>query len=237
MGMKVLQDRSQINKARQEMIKKGVSFVDSDLKSLIRRMRILPGMAIGDALKSWDVLSTLDFIEKHIQKHEPILDIGCYASEVLVALCKLGYSDLTGIDLNVKLKKMPCQGRIKYEIGDFMHTKFKDSSFKAITSISVIEHGFNPSLLLKEISRLLKQDGYFIASFDYWPEKIDTEGIDFFGMDWRIFSKDEINNFITEAAYYDLVPAGKLVYDARDKVIDYWKKQYTIGWLVFKKSG
>lgn len=234
--MEVLQNKSQISKARRELMNKGLSFIESPLQSLMRRLRLKHKIAVGDLVKSWDVLSTLNFIEGHVQKNEPILDIGCYASEVIVALHKLGYSNLTGVDLNSSLVKMPYQDFIRYEIADFLHTKFEAASFKAITSISVIEHGFNGPLLLKEISRLLEPGGYFIASFDYFPDKISTEGIEYFNMDWKIFSKDEIISFIAEAASYGLIPFGKVVYSAKEKPINYGGKKYTFAWLVLKNS-
>lgn len=236
MTMEVLQDKSQINKARQELVNKGVSFVESPLWSLMRRLGLVRGVAIGYRLKSWDVLSTINFLESHVLRNEPILDIGCYASEVIVALHKLGYSNLTGADLNVKVRKMPHQDTIRYEIIDFMHTAFEDASFQAITSISVIEHGFDGQSLLKEMSRLLRPSGYFIASFDYWPKKIDTTGINFFEMDWKIFSKDEVADFIAEAAGYDLFPVGEMMYGVKNKPIDFGGQQYTFAWLVLKKS-
>ncbi|MFA6176125.1 MAG: class I SAM-dependent methyltransferase, partial [Phycisphaerae bacterium] len=152
------------------------------------------------------------------------------------ALHKLGYSILTGIDLNSNLQKMPYPKTIRYEIANFMNTKFADASFQAITSISVIEHGFNGASLLKEMSRLLKPGGCFISSFDYWPEKIDTTGQNFFGMDWKIFSKNEIADFINEATAYNLFPVGTMDYTSGDKAIDYWGKQYTFAWLALEKK-
>jgi len=89
---------------------------------------------------------------------------------------------------------------------------------------------------LKEMSRLLKPSGYFIGSFDYWTEKIDTTAIKYFGMDWKIFSKDEISGFITEAAAYGLFPVGKMAYGGKDKPIDCGGKQYTFAWLVLTKA-
>ena len=210
--------------------------MESRLQSVMRKLRLVRGVKMGDVVKSWDVLATIKFLEKHVKKHEPILDIGCYASEVIVALHKLGFSNLTGADLNPNLQKMPYQDSIRYEVTNFMHTKFEDASFKAITSISVIEHDFDGQALLEEMSRLLQPGGYFIASFDYWPEKIDTTGTQFFGMDWKIFSKEEVGNFVTEAAAYGLSPVGEMKYDGKDKPIDCAGKQYTFGWLVLKKS-
>ena len=107
----------------------------------------------------------------------------------------------------------------------------------AITSVSVIEHGFDEQSLLKEMSRLLVPGGYFIASFDYWPEKIDTSEIKYFGMDWKIFSKEEVTNFITEAANYGLFPVGEMMPDSKKKPIECGGKRYTFAWLVLTKSG
>ena len=236
MAMKVLQDKVQIRQSRQELIRMGASLVESPVRSLLRRLRLMRGMGIGHIVKSWDVLSTVEFLESHVQRNEPILDIGCYASELIVALHKLGYSNLTGVDLNPNLRRMPYQDSIRYEISDFMHTKFEDAAFRAITSISVIEHGFDGQSLLKEMSRLLKPSGYFIASFDYWPEKIDTTDIKYFGMDWKILSKEEVVDFITEAAGYGLFPVGELRYDSKDKPIACGGKQYTFAWLVLTRS-
>ncbi|MFA6129496.1 MAG: class I SAM-dependent methyltransferase [Candidatus Omnitrophota bacterium] len=236
MSMLVLQEKVQINQARRKLAEKGVSCVDSFCKSLLRRFKLISAVPIGDTLKSWDVLLSLDLLEEKVGKNEPILDIGCYASELIVALHKLGYFDLTGADLNPRLTKMPYHDLIHYEITDFLHTKFVDASFKAITAISVIEHGFNAPSLLKEVSRLLKPGGYFIASFDYYPEKIDTQGIEYFNMDWKIFSKDEVADFINQAAGCGLFPLGAMMYDAKDRPIDCGGKQYTFAWLTLTKS-
>jgi SAM-dependent methyltransferase len=239
MSLEVLQDKLQIGKARQELIDKGASFItppDSRLRALMRSLGLVRGTVVGDMLKSWDVLATINFLERNLGKNEPILDIGCYASEVIVALRQLGFSNLTGADLDPKLTQMPHQESIRYERCNFMHTPFADASFQAITSISVIEHDFDGQSLLQEMSRLLRPGGYFIASFDYWPEKIDTGGTRFFGMDWKIFSKEEISRFVTEAAGYGLFPVGELKYSGKEKPIDCAGKQYTFGWLVLKKA-
>lgn len=236
MSLDVLRSRSQIEAARQELVRKGISAIEAPWRSILRRAGIHHGVAVGDIVKSWDVLATLRFLEEHVGKNEPILDIGCYASEVLVALHKLGYLRLTGADLNPHLQRMPYKDSIRYEVTDFMHTKFEDASFGAITSISVIEHGFQAAPLLKEISRLLKPGGFFIASFDYWPEKIDTTGVKFFDMDWLIFSKQDVADFVKQAAGYGLEPVGEMKYDAKEKAIDCGGKQYTFAWMVLRKS-
>lgn len=237
MSMQVLKQKNEIEDARRVLHKRGLSLTDTRLKSFLRRLGPMGGMPIGDELKSWDVLKTVEFIEQHLPKDAPILDIGAYASEILPILHKAGYTNLTGVDLNPDLNKMPFGNNIKYNMANFMATPYPDASFSAITSISVIEHGFDQPRLLTEMSRLLKAGGYLIASFDYWPQKIDTTGVKFFGMDWILFSKEDISQFIEVAANYGLTPVGELLYDAEDKVIDCAGKNYTFGWLALKKIG
>jgi ubiquinone/menaquinone biosynthesis C-methylase UbiE len=236
MSLEVLQKKIQINNARQELINKAASAVDSPLGSFLRKFGFVSGVKIGDISKSWDVLLTLKFIEKNIAKDKPVLDIGCYASELIISLYNIGFLRLSGIDLNQNLHRMPHQNVIRYEVGDYMYTAFKDASFSVITAISVIEHGFQPQKLLGEISRLLERGGYFIASFDYWPDKIDTTGLGFFGMDWMIFSKEDVEHFISEAARYSLLPVGEIKFSADQKVISWCGRQYTFAWLVLEKK-
>jgi SAM-dependent methyltransferase len=236
MTMQVLLTRDQITAARRVMSDRGISAVDSPLRSLMRALRLAKGVSVGDIQKSWDVMFAVEFIEKHVGKDEAVADIGCYASELLVCLHKAGYTKLTGIDLNPKVRDMPYRAAIRYEVGNFMKTPFQSAAFKAITSISVIEHGFAPQALLAEMSRLLMPGGFFIASFDYWPEKIDTTGTTFFGMDWLIFSRTDVEKFVASAAQFGLHPTGRLEFTAKDKVIRCAGRDYTFATLVLRKS-
>jgi len=236
MAMQVLQNRRQISRARQELVERGASLISSPLTAFLRRIGFVDGINVGDKVKSWDVLSILNFIEGHVQKNEPILDIGCYASEVIVALHRIGYTSLTGVDLNSRIDQMPHGDSIRYEIVNFKQTKFENASFKAITSTSVIEHGFEAQAILREMSRLLKPRGYFIASFDYWPEKIDTTGVKFFGMDWKIFSRQDVTDFIEHAGGYGLAPVGELHYDGQEAPVKYGDRKYTFGCLALEKK-
>lgn len=234
--MEVLQNKTQITKARQQLVMLGASSLESAWRKQLRRFGLVKEPAVGDEIKSWDVLETLKFLKANLGKDDAILDIGAFASEIIVALHSQGFTNLTGADLNPDLHKMPHLDKICYEITNFMQTPFENASFQAITSISVIEHGFNGEALLREMSRLLRPGGYFIASFDYWPEKIDTTGVKFFGMDWLIFSREDIGQLIELAAGYGLYPVGKMNYSADEHAVDCAGKEYTFGWIVFEKS-
>lgn len=238
MSLKVLQNKSEYSDARSELRRRGISYLtDNRLTRLLHNrlglQRVIP---VGHIFKSWDVLNTIDYIQEYLQVSDPILDIGAYASEILCALHRLKYTNLIGVDLVPDVVYMPYSGKIRYEVGDFMHTHFADETFAAITAISVIEHGFQSKALLKEIARLLRPGGYFIASFDYWPEKIDTSDIDMYGMDWCIFSKEEVLALIDEAKGYGLSLFGSTKLETTEAVINLAGKSYTFAWFVLKKN-
>jgi SAM-dependent methyltransferase len=236
MSVEVLKSKPEIQKARRELDLRKLSFTSPWWKRLARKVWTSKTFDVGDELKSWDVLKTVHFIENNVPQSAPILDMGAFASELPCILYQLNYSSVVGVDLNPNIKNMPHADSVRYEVADFMRTPFENESFDAITAVSVIEHGFNSRSLLQELSRLLRPRGYFIASFDYWPEKIDTAGISIFGMDWRIFSAQEINAFLQEAAAYNLTPRGQIDLTASDKAISCGDKDYTFAWLVLQKS-
>jgi SAM-dependent methyltransferase len=214
----------------------GASAIDSAPVRVARELGILRGIKVGELNKSWDILQTVEFIQARLPVSAAVLDMGSYASEILQSLLMLGYSDLSGIDLDPSVLNMPNQGRIKYSVSDFMATPYPSGSFDAITSISVVEHGYDPRALFAEVTRLLRPGGYFICSFDYWPDKIDTSGIKFFGMDWLIFSEQDLADMLTIAASANLVPVEPMVYERGERLITCAGKAYTFGWIALQKS-
>jgi len=232
----VLKFKSEIKSARDEMRRSEISCLTPWIRKWLNTVGIFGGVTVGDVVKSWDVRKTASFISDHLSREIPVLDVGAFASEILPVLHRLKHSNLTGVDLNPRVKEMPFTDHIRYEVADFMTTPFPDGSFGAITAISVIEHGFQSQRLLREISRLLRPGGYFVASFDYWPEKVDTTGMEIFGMDWRIFSKAEVLAFIEEARAYGLSSCGEIDLDAKEKVIRWGGKDYTFAWLALQLS-
>ena len=236
MSIEVLKSKSEILRARHDLQRRELSFIRPWWKRLVCKTGLSKTIDVGDELKSWDVLKTVRFIEQHISTFDSILDMGAFACELLPILHQLNYSNLAGVDLNPDIKKMPYADAVRYEVADFMHTQFKNEAFQVISAVSVIEHGFNSHQLLAEISRLLRKGGYFVASFDYWPTKVDTNGTSFFGMDWKIFSEQEVREFLEEARSYNLTPWGTVDLAGDEKPINCAQKDYTFAWMVLQKG-
>ena len=236
MSVEVLKSKMDNTISRREMHLLGIDFTAPTLIRLARKYGLLKSVNVGEPSKSWDVLNTVKFIRNRLSPNAPILDIGAYASEIICSLHRLGYVNLTGIDLNPNIKKMPYTDKVRYVTGDFLHMPFEDSLFEAVTAISVIEHGFQGEPLLNELKRVIKPGGYFIASVDYWPDKIDTEGIQAFGMKWKIFSKNEMLQFIDLAEKHGFSPVGELDFTASEPTVHWNGEKYTFAWLAIQKN-
>jgi hypothetical protein len=80
-----------------------------------------------------------------------------------------------------------------------------------------------------------------VASFDYWPEKLDTAGVRLFGMDWCIFSRQDVLALVGAAAGFGLRLVGSLggarALDAASPVIDWGGRRYSFAWLALRKEG
>ena len=230
-----LQSKGEIADARRELERRDLSCLTNPWIRRFRDRGLLPGVSVGHYLKSWDVLRTATFIEATIPRVESILDLGAHASEILCVLHRLGYSNLSGVDLDRRVRAMPYRGKIKYNVGDFLSVPAISSAFAAVTAISVIEHGFDSERLLERVTNLLRPGGYFVASFDYWPHKIDTSQTQMFGMDWKIFSETELQSFLRAARIAGLQSESATPAPVVEPVIDWNGKQYTFAWIALRK--
>lgn len=234
-GLEILLRSVQNREARLELRRRGLDCLGHPVVRRIRQRGLLPGMNVGDYIKSWDVLRTVELLETRLQRSAPVLDIGAYASEILCILHRAGFSRLSGIDLNPRVLRMPYAGSIEYRVGDLLATPFPPESFMAVTAISVIEHGFDADRLLAEVARLLGPGGVVVGSTDYWETKIDTSGATAFGMPWRIFSKEELVDFVERADGFGLSPIGPLTFGCDERVVQWNCKSYTFAWFALEK--
>lgn len=237
----VLQSKADISAARSVMEERGISCLSSKVPpkgSFFSKLFAKPRkVQIGDVRKSWDVLKTAEFMAEHFPETARVLDLGAYNSEILPVLHRMGFRRLTGMDLNPGIVDMPFRDQISWKVGDFLRASFPDASFDTITAISVIEHDFDVDRLMREVSRLLVPGGCFLASFDYWPDKIPTDGILIFDMPWLIFSREDVNTMVERAATFGLTPVGPLAFEGDERAIRFADRDYTFAWMAFRKTG
>jgi 2-polyprenyl-3-methyl-5-hydroxy-6-metoxy-1,4-benzoquinol methylase len=129
------------------------------------------------------LLYWLDGEEAHAYRYVPknvrILDIGC-------GYCKtLGYHkargcEVYGVEADENARKVAERYGFNVHIGLFDSTQYEPDSFDYITLDQVLEHIIEPLTFLKEVNKILKPGGKFIASF---PNQ-KAFGRYFFGQYW-----------------------------------------------------
>lgn len=173
-------------------------------------------------------------------KDGDLLDMGSNGSYLLQNAVKLGIKGRKcGIDLGDPEYKV--QG-VEYIKGDLMKTPYEDNSFDTITCLSVLEHEVDFSLLAKEVARLLRPKGTLYLSFDYWPDKVNTDdvGTKLYGLKWNILSASDVTQLEVALGNEGLRMSSNLDWTVKDKVINPqfyapYGKEYTFGLLKFFK--
>jgi hypothetical protein len=202
--IKLLRSRQELDDARSWLRSRSIDFTQpgkARLWRLLYALRFRRAAPPADKLKSWDVTSMLKLIEKLTpDRSTPILDLGCFNSEILWGLRDLGYSDLHGCDLNPLCKWMPYWTSVHYKVSDMTRTGYASKRFGALTAVSAIEHGVPIGPLAREASRLLRPGGVFLVTTDYdgTGATHDTSSEQIFGQNWTIFSRPGLQAVIDE---------------------------------------
>ena len=105
-----------------------------------------------------------------------LLDLGCGTGLTLAVLARY-FPDSMGCDVGKKevkaSKELLKLLKIKSPVilYDGRRLPFDDNTFDIVTSIEVIEHVFQPGLMLREIKRVLKPDGilHITTANKWWP--------------------------------------------------------------------
>ena len=99
---------------------------------------------------------------------EKILDAACGSGYGSKILAETGAQKVVAIDISPEAiqsaKELYSSPNIKYVLGDVKNIKEENNSFDFIASFETIEHIDDPGLFLKELKRVLKDDGLAIIS-------------------------------------------------------------------------
>jgi ubiquinone/menaquinone biosynthesis C-methylase UbiE len=104
--------------------------------------------------------SALRQIKKLAQKSNKILEVGCGEGTKLNQISDSKNNtfgiDVSSVAIKIAKKKYP---KINFKICDAKKLSFEDNNFDLVYSAFVLEHTFNPELVLKEMIRVVKVGG------------------------------------------------------------------------------
>jgi ubiquinone/menaquinone biosynthesis C-methylase UbiE len=122
---------------------------------------------IFNELKRW-YYSILSFVIRNFNlnlERGYALDVGAGYGYVTTLLDSLGYTsigcDISFYAMSVAKKLVP---KTEFVVCDACHLPFRDEAFAICTQFEILEHLKKPSLALKEGYRILKENGYLIAT-------------------------------------------------------------------------
>jgi SAM-dependent methyltransferase len=200
------------------------------------------------SIKSWDTYKMIKIISD-AKSESFVLDVGCYESPILPMLKRLGFTNLYGCDLVLKssdrnptvsnnnnnnnsrnsfeynedyqpIAEMYSDKSYQLSIRNIEDTKYRDQMFDYVTSLSVIEHGVNIEKYFREMSRIIKDNGYLLTSTDYWPHKlVNNKMVLSKSTPDNIFSRDEIENLVKIAEKSGLKLIEPIDFEYKEKVV------------------
>ncbi|MDP4012385.1 MAG: class I SAM-dependent methyltransferase [Candidatus Nanoarchaeia archaeon] len=92
------------------------------------------------------------------------LDVGCSNGRVALEIAKtIGTNDIYGVDIaNVEDAKKRGLKAFNVDLNEDIKLPFEDKTFDVVTCFDTIEHVYNTDHVVREIKRILKDNGYAI---------------------------------------------------------------------------
>lgn len=104
---------------------------------------------------------SVKFIEHHIQKTEPIIDVGCATGETLKRLHQIGFTNLHGVDNSINMLNEIPKNIATLTCSDSFPSNKK---YKVITMNWTLHFIKNKIEYIKDIANGLEQDGFLILT-------------------------------------------------------------------------
>lgn len=210
-----------------------------EVEAASRLVELLGLPSHHDPQKNWDTLKCLHYVLGASGPEDAVLDVGgSPKSPILRWLQAAGYRHLYACNLDEKLDRSGSE--IRFSVQDLCATDYEDRFFRAITSISVIEHGVPFDRYLLEMARLLRPGGVLLTSTDYWSEPVDCTGIFPYGPtmpEMRVFRPEELEELVAMAPEYGFELCAPLELETEERVI-HWERvdrRYTFAFIALRK--
>jgi SAM-dependent methyltransferase len=117
-------------------------------------------------------------ISRLVPKDGSILDVGCGNGRALLAMRRLGFTRLAGLEIDPAAAKHARESGLDVRCCELLDADFPNANFDLIRMGHVIEHVLDPMATLHRAYRLLKRGGILMG---------ETPNTDC--LDWRIFKK------------------------------------------------
>ena len=117
-------------------------------------------------------------ISRLVPRDGSILDVGCGNGAALLAMRELGFTRLSGLEIDATAAQRARDSGLDVRCGELLDADFADGSFDLIRMGHVIEHVLDPVATLRRANRLLKPGGILMG---------ETPNTDC--LDWKIFKR------------------------------------------------
>ncbi|TAL70784.1 MAG: class I SAM-dependent methyltransferase [Bacteroidetes bacterium] len=196
-----------------------------------------------DPQKNWDTLKCMFYLLRECTPGMPILDAGGSPdSSVLNSLSNFGYNELFACDIvDMTMYAKVKNSKVKFSVQNIENTNYQDDFFRAVLSLSVIEHGINIEKFFQEMNRILKKNGLLLITTDFWDDYINCDGIYPYGpgqSQMKVFQKMEIEDICNKASVNGFTLCDKLDTKTMEKAVR-WEavnREYTFIFLAFRKN-
>lgn len=188
---------------------------DSDLFINARN----PQGELGDKLLDWmsvnhESLAKWGVSHLDVQKSDVLLDVGCGGGVNVERFLEMSENKVYGIDYSELAVERSIQlnqnaideGRCEIIQASVSNMPFEDKSFDIATCFETIY--FWPDIVedLKEVRRILKDDGIIIICNEAVPKENDERQRELIELlDMNIYCEDELDEFLRQAGFSDVL--------------------------------
>jgi SAM-dependent methyltransferase len=103
---------------------------------------------------------------RYVTRHKQggaLLDVGCATGTFLAAVRDLGGWQVAGVEINPDVAAIArAEHHLDVFAGTLEEARYPDKTFDAVTLWDVLEHVHDPAATLREIGRILKEDGIVV---------------------------------------------------------------------------